>query len=63
MKPREAMQRLRREGWDERPSKGAHILFTKGERVVVVSGHTRDIPTGTLRAICRQAGWGYPPRR
>lgn len=43
--------------------KGAHLIFKKDGRRVVVSNHNGDIPTGTLRAICAQAGWPYPPRR
>jgi predicted RNA binding protein YcfA (HicA-like mRNA interferase family) len=59
----EAINRLRREGWSERQGKGAHIVFSRHGRVVIVSDHHGDIPTGTLRAICRQAGWEYPPKR
>jgi predicted RNA binding protein YcfA (HicA-like mRNA interferase family) len=63
MTAREAMNRLRREGWTERPGKGSHVIFKKGGRRVVVSSHAGDIPTGTLRAICAQADWEYPPQR
>ncbi len=63
MTAREAMNRLRREGWAERLSTGAHVIFKKGGCRVVVSNHSSDIPTGTLRAICTQAGWEYPPQR
>ena len=63
MTAREAMARLRREGWSERQGHGAHVIFKKDGLRVVVSDHRGDIPTGTLRAICRQAGWNYPPER
>ena len=63
MTAREAMQRLRREGFGERPGKGSHIIFAKGERKVIVSNHTGDIPAGTLRQICKQARWEYPPSK
>jgi predicted RNA binding protein YcfA (HicA-like mRNA interferase family) len=63
MTAREAMNRLRREGWIERSGKGAHVIFKKQGRRVVVSNHAGDIPSGTLRAICAQAGWQYPPKR
>jgi predicted RNA binding protein YcfA (HicA-like mRNA interferase family) len=63
MTAREAIQRLRREGWAERPGKGSHMIFKKDGRRVVVSNHPGEIPTGTLRAICAQAGWEYPPQR
>jgi predicted RNA binding protein YcfA (HicA-like mRNA interferase family) len=54
---------LRREGWDDRPGKGSHVIFKKMGKRVVVSNHSGDIPSGTLRAICEQAGWEYPPSR
>ena len=63
MTAREAMSRLRREGWAERQGKGSHVIFKRDGKRVVVSNHKGDIPTGTLRAICEQAGWEYPPER
>ncbi len=63
MTAREAMKRLRREGWVERAGKGSHLIFKKDGLRVVISNHTGDIPAGTLRAICAQAGWEYPPQR
>jgi predicted RNA binding protein YcfA (HicA-like mRNA interferase family) len=63
MTAREAIARLQREGWVARPGKGSHMLFKKGSLRVVVSNHSGDVPSGTLRAICRQAGWDYPPSR
>lgn len=63
MTAREIMSRLRREGWMERSGKGSHLIFKKAGRRVVVSNHSGDIPAGTLRSICEQAGWEYPPRR
>ncbi len=63
MTPREAMNRLQREGWVERQGKGSHVIFRKGTQRVVISRHAGDIPTGTLRAICAQAGWEFPPQR
>lgn len=63
MTAREVMNRLRREEWSERPGKGSHIIFKRDGKRVVVSNHSGDLPTGTLRAICAQAGWDYPPDR
>lgn len=63
MTAKEAMQRLRREGFEERPGKGSHRVFRRGERRVVIASHGGDIPTGTLRQICKQAGWEWPPGR
>jgi predicted RNA binding protein YcfA (HicA-like mRNA interferase family) len=63
MTAREVLARLRREGSEERPGKGSHLVFRKGGKRVVVSQHSGDVPTGTLREICRQAGWEFPPQR
>ncbi len=63
MTAKEAMQRLRREGFEERTGKGSHRIFRLNGRKVVVASHSGDIPTGTLRQICKQAGWEWPPAR
>jgi predicted RNA binding protein YcfA (HicA-like mRNA interferase family) len=62
MTANEATARLRREGWQERPGKGSHLIFRRDGKRVVIAVHRGDIPTGTLRAISRQAGWEWPPR-
>ncbi len=58
----EAIRRLRREGWEQRQGKGSHLIFRKNGKRVVIANHPGDIPTGTLREICRQAGWEWPPK-
>lgn len=63
MTAREVIARLRREEWSERPGRGAHLVFRRNGRRVVVSQHSGDVPLGTLRVICRQAGWKFPPDR
>jgi predicted RNA binding protein YcfA (HicA-like mRNA interferase family) len=62
MRANEAIRRLRREGWKERPGKGSHLIFRRAGKLVVIANHPGDIPTGTLREICREAGWEWPPR-
>jgi len=57
------MQRLRREGFDERAGKGSHRISCHGGRKIVVADHLGDISTGTLRQVCKQAGWERPPAR
>ena len=63
MTAREAIARLRREGWQEGPGNGSHLVFKLNGRRTVVSNHKGDIPMPTLRAICKQAGREYPPKR
>jgi predicted RNA binding protein YcfA (HicA-like mRNA interferase family) len=62
--PREVMSRLRREGWAERPGKGAHVVFGKpGFPSVAVPNHHADLRPGTFLAIARDAGWEWPRSR
>ncbi len=51
--------RLRKEGWVRVHRKGSHVKLRHPERIgIVIVPHPRkDLPTGTLRAIYRQAGW------
>lgn len=62
MRPIEAIRRLRREGWEQRQGKGSHLIFRKSGKHVVIANHSGDIPTGTLREICRQADGEWPPK-
>jgi predicted RNA binding protein YcfA (HicA-like mRNA interferase family) len=58
------MNRLRREGWAERPGKGSHAIFSKpGRRHVTVPRHHGDLKPGVLRSIARAAEWEWPPQR
>ena len=56
---KEVIRRLKGEGWIEVAAKGSHRQFkhpTKPGRVTVP--HPRkDIPSGTLLSIMKQAGW------
>lgn len=62
MKPREVVSRLTSEGWTvKRKGPGDHVQYghpTKPGRVTVDMG-AREIPTGTLRSVFRQAGWDW----
>ena len=62
MTPREIMNRLRREGWAEQPGRGAHVVFHRDGRTVVVPNHRGDLKTGTLQRIYHDAGWDWPVR-
>lgn len=62
---RDVIRMLRADGWELKSVEGDHHKFKhplKAGRVIVT--HPRkDIPTGTLRAIYRQAGWEWRERR
>ena len=62
MTPREVERRLAADGWVlARKGPGDHMQFkhpARHGRVTLDMG-ARDIPTGTLRSIFRQAGWDW----
>lgn len=41
---------------DPARGRGSHVRVTFAGRVSIVPQHSRDLPTGTLNAICRQLG-------
>ncbi|ESY83149.1 MAG: type II toxin-antitoxin system HicA family toxin [Mesorhizobium sp.] len=53
---RKIVKRLKEEGF-ELISRGSHNKFRKGEIVLIVPHPEKDLPTGTARAIAKQAGW------
>jgi predicted RNA binding protein YcfA (HicA-like mRNA interferase family) len=59
MTSREVIRRLLRDGWQRVRAKGSHQQFKHPERpgLVTVPHPKKDLPTGTLKSIFRQAGW------
>lgn len=55
------IKRLKRDGWKRTQVRGSHQQFTHPNRPgrVTVQHPRKDIPTGTLRNIYRQAGWPW----
>ena len=63
MKSRDIINRLKNDGWELRNVRGSHHQYVhhgNGGRVTVPHPK-KDLPTGTLRSIYRQAGWDWPP--
>ncbi|MFN5168344.1 MAG: type II toxin-antitoxin system HicA family toxin [Cyclobacteriaceae bacterium] len=59
MKPKELIRLLEKEGFVFVRQSGSHAIFRKpGHKLIVVPIHSRDIPTGTLRSILKDAGLG-----
>ena len=54
---------LQADGWKRVGGKGSHQKFKHPEKDthVTVQHPRKDIPTGTLRNIFRQAGWTWRP--
>ena len=62
MPPAKVIAQLRSDGWTlKRKGPGDHVQYAhpvKAGKVTVDTG-VREIPTGTLRSIFRQAGWEW----
>ncbi|NJN37973.1 MAG: type II toxin-antitoxin system HicA family toxin [Acaryochloridaceae cyanobacterium CSU_3_4] len=62
MKSRDVIARLKQEGWILVNTRGSHQQFkhpvNKGR--VTVPHPKKDLPTGTLKSIYKQAGWQWP---
>ena len=54
---RRIVKRLLSDGFVLVSVKGSHHKFARGGQVVIVPHPKKDLPTGTARAIARQAGW------
>ncbi|MER9329211.1 type II toxin-antitoxin system HicA family toxin [Mesorhizobium sp. M0488] len=54
---RKIVRRLKADGFELISVRGSHHKFRKGEIVLIVPHPEKDLPTGTARAIAKQAGW------
>lgn len=62
MTPREVLKLLASDGWTlKRKGPGDHQQFVHPVKLgkVTLDIGVREIPTGTLRSIYRQAGWDW----
>lgn len=57
MKAKEAIRRLKREGWKEVRQAGSHKQFLKDGVRITVPDHSGDLTPGVERAIKKIAGW------
>ena len=56
-KAREVLARLQKAGFVIRRQSGSHVVLRHPDgRQTYVAMHTADVPTGTFRAILKQAG-------
>ena len=60
---RQIIGRLESEGWTEARVTGSHHHFKHPANPLIctVVHPRRDFPVGTLRQICKVAGWEWPP--
>ena len=55
---REVLRRLRKDGWEEEPGKGSHVVFRKqGFITISVPMSDKELKKGTYESIARIAGW------
>jgi predicted RNA binding protein YcfA (HicA-like mRNA interferase family) len=61
MKIRDVLRRLKHDGWYIKRTQGSHRILSHAtkEGIVVVAGHpSKDVATGTLKSIWKQAQLG-----
>lgn len=57
MKPRELIKLLEANDFIFIRQSGSHAIYKKtGNKIIVVPIHSKDIPTGTLNSILKDAG-------
>lgn len=56
MKGKDLLRLLKQNGWTVVRINGSHHVLQKGERTTVVPIHGRDVPTGLLNQILKEAG-------
>ncbi len=57
MKPRELIIKLEDDGFVFIRQTGSHAIYKKkGNKIIVVPIHSKDIPKGTLSSILKDAG-------
>jgi predicted RNA binding protein YcfA (HicA-like mRNA interferase family) len=58
---RDIAKLLTEAGFVQTRQAGSHVHWIKGDRRVTVPAGRKDMKTGTLRSIFRQAGLPWPP--
>jgi predicted RNA binding protein YcfA (HicA-like mRNA interferase family) len=51
------IKRLKSDGFEVVSISGSHHKLRKGAKTIIVPHPKKDLPTGTARAIAKQAGW------
>ena len=59
IKPRELVKVLNKAGFYEVRSKGSHLQFKKGNLLVTVPMHNRDLKIETIKSILRQSKMSF----
>jgi len=51
------IKKLKAEGWILVSIRGSHHKFARNGEILIVPHPKNDLPTGTAKAIAKQAGW------
>jgi len=62
MTPKKLIKLLEKEGFVFARQSGSHAIYRKNKRRVVVPVHSKDVPTGTLKGILKDAGIKLPQK-
>ncbi len=54
---RKIIARLKEDGFELVSIRGSHHKFRKGDKTIIVPHPKKDLPSGTARAIAKDAGW------
>lgn len=57
MKAKEAIKRLKREGWVEVGQTGSHKQFVRNGQRITIPDHPGDLKPGVERDVKAKAGW------
>ncbi|MDZ7615584.1 MAG: type II toxin-antitoxin system HicA family toxin [Patescibacteria group bacterium] len=65
MNSREIIDRRKDDGWELVHIRGSHHQYKHPTKLgrATVPHPKRDLPTGTVRSIFRQAEWSWPPTK
>jgi predicted RNA binding protein YcfA (HicA-like mRNA interferase family) len=56
MKDKDLLKALQQDGWVIIRIKGSHHVIQKGDKTQVIPIHGKDVPTGLLNKILKDAG-------
>jgi Predicted periplasmic or secreted lipoprotein len=56
MKDKDLLKLVKKNGWELSRINGSHHILRKDEKIIVIPIHGKDVPTGLLNKILKQAG-------
>jgi len=56
MKDKDLLKLAKQNGWELKRINGSHHILRKNGKIIVIPIHNKDVPTGLLNKILKQAG-------